>query len=641
MTAKITQLGKYTLSEQLGSGGFGTVYKATDSIGRNVAVKVLKPGWSDDPGAIERFRREAQVAGELFHSRIATIIDFDEAEGRLFLVMRYIDGIPLDKLIKEKGRIPWGPALQILEQAAEGLDYAHQRGFVHRDIKPANILVSAKEGAVLTDFGLVKAAVASGMSTSGVMIGTPQYIAPEIWEGKPAAPETDIYSLACVAYEMLTGQVLFAGVSPPEIMTKHMQSAPPLPQAWPPGVPPGIGDVLLRALQRDPAQRYASSAAFVLDLKKQEAGLRQQVDAQAQALVIDAEALLAKGELSQAQEKLSQAAGLAPDLPGITNLEKKLANAARLNGLYGEAVEHYELAQERARGVLAENPAYPDAKGIFPKLGLRGGQTPKATPQTVGVAKTAVKNAGTTKPAQENTDLRWQEKTMPYLLIVLGLATILFVGVGLIGVVAGIGLFWRKNWARRAGILFAGLLEGVSFATIFSLIGDMAIRQIDESQIFAYITISGIGCAVILLALYLIQILGGERLANWMGATPIRPAGIWIIFVAYLVSIIGIIPAILLLVRKPAARVWAQSYAIFLFIALPIVGVIAATNMKYYRYSWSADTGGMYDRGWNNGSGQIVTILITILFWALSMLTIRYLSKPEIRAYYENKEGQA
>jgi eukaryotic-like serine/threonine-protein kinase len=124
MTTK--NLGKYEVLEQLGSGGFGTVYKATDSIGRTVAVKVLKPGWSEDPATIERFRREAQAAGALFHNRIATIIDFDEFEGRYFPVMRYIDGISLDRLIKEKGRLGWQESLRILAEAAEELDYAHR-----------------------------------------------------------------------------------------------------------------------------------------------------------------------------------------------------------------------------------------------------------------------------------------------------------------------------------------------------------------------------------------------------------------------------------------------------------------------------------------------------------------------------------
>ncbi|TSA08637.1 MAG: serine/threonine protein kinase [Deltaproteobacteria bacterium] len=180
MTEKMNKLGKYEILEQIGTGGFGTVYKARDTIGRIVALKVLKPGWSEDSTAIERFRREALAAGSLFHPRIATILDFDETRGRLFLVIRYVEGTALDKVIKAKGRLTWEEAVRILSQVADGLEYAHAHGFIHRDIKPANIIVSEQEGAVLTDFGLVKAVQSSGLSSSGVMLGTPNYISPEI-----------------------------------------------------------------------------------------------------------------------------------------------------------------------------------------------------------------------------------------------------------------------------------------------------------------------------------------------------------------------------------------------------------------------------------------------------------------------------
>ncbi len=260
------QLGKYFLLEELGRGGFGTVYKANDSIGRTVAIKVLKPGWSDDPSTIERFRREAKTAGELFHSHIATIIDFDEFEGRLFLVMRYVDGISLDQFIEEKGHLDWDEAVHILGEVAGGLDYAHKRGFIHRDIKPANILVSENEGAVLTDFGLVKAAETSGLSTSGVMLGTPNYIAPEIWEGGKVTSATDEYSMACVFYEMITGEVLFTGESAPQIMTKHVLNRPQFPENWPEGVPLGVEEVLIKALDRDYEQRFNQITAFVSGL---------------------------------------------------------------------------------------------------------------------------------------------------------------------------------------------------------------------------------------------------------------------------------------------------------------------------------------------------------------------------------------
>lgn len=263
MNLLMTDLGKYVLHEQMGSGGFGHVYRATDTLGRTVAIKVLKPGWSDDPATIQRFQQEARAAGELFHPRIASILDFDQADGRLYLVMRYVDGLSLDRLLKEHGRLSWEETLRLVTEISEGLDYAHQRGFVHRDIKPANILISPEEGAVITDFGLVKALQSSGLSTSGVLMGTPHYMAPEIWQGQPVTPATDVYALACVCYEMLTGQVLFAGDSPPEVMTRHILHGPEFPTAWPPGTPAGIQAVLQRALARRPEERFGRAGELV------------------------------------------------------------------------------------------------------------------------------------------------------------------------------------------------------------------------------------------------------------------------------------------------------------------------------------------------------------------------------------------
>jgi serine/threonine protein kinase len=264
----LTRLGHYQIIAQIGHGGFGTVYKALDSLGRTVAIKVLSPGWTNDPAAIERFRREAQSAGELFHSHIATIMDFHENEGRLYLVMRYVEGTSLDQILKERPPLPWDEALSIVQDIAGALDHAHLKGYIHRDVKPANILVSARDGAVLTDFGLVKAAQSSGLSTTGVILGTPNYIAPEIWQGQDVSPATDIYSLACVFYEMITGTKLFAGDSSPQVMTRHMLTGPQFPEKWPAGVPEGIESVLRKGLDKEPLERYKSSGEFVQALSQ-------------------------------------------------------------------------------------------------------------------------------------------------------------------------------------------------------------------------------------------------------------------------------------------------------------------------------------------------------------------------------------
>ena len=264
---KLHKLGKYTVIEQIGDGNFGWVFKASDNLDRNVAIKVLKPCWADDPLALERFRREALITSHLYHNRIATIVEFDESEGRRFLVMRYVDGVSLDALIKKLGHLSWRQSLEIISQVAEGLDYAHQRGFIHRDITLNNIMISKTDGAVLTDFGLGRVAAMSRISSSGVVLGTPYYIAPETWNGKPASPATDVYSLACLASEMLSGQVLFSGQTTPEIMTKHILNSPKFPVSWPEDVPPGITAVLTNALEKDPANRCQTAGSFVSALK--------------------------------------------------------------------------------------------------------------------------------------------------------------------------------------------------------------------------------------------------------------------------------------------------------------------------------------------------------------------------------------
>src|SRR5512135_1661502 len=198
-------LGRYTIHAELGRGGFATVYRATDTtLERDVALKILKPGWTDDRKAVERFMREARVASRLDHPRIVTIYDVGEAEGRLYIAMKLLPGQALDRLIKSGGPLTWDRTLMIMMQVADALDYAHTQGLVHRDIKPANLIVDENDRVVLTDFGLVRGAEQASLSTgtTGGILGTPEYIPPEVWEGQPATRASDIYSLACVVFEM-------------------------------------------------------------------------------------------------------------------------------------------------------------------------------------------------------------------------------------------------------------------------------------------------------------------------------------------------------------------------------------------------------------------------------------------------------
>jgi len=267
---ELKRLGRYIIEAHLGSGAYADVYRAQDeALRRLVALKVLKPALIADEEAFGRFMQEAQVAAQLFHPQIATVLDVGQAEGYYFIAMRYVDGPTLEQLLAQNGPLPWEQAKAILIQIGQALGFAHGRGLVHRDVKPQNILVSPTEGAILTDFGLVRAMEASHMSTrTGALLGTPPYIAPEIWQGQTATAAADQYALGCVLYEMLMGRALFTGPSPWAILQRH-SSPPELPAQWPAGCPAELSKIMRRALAQSPGERYPDLAAFMAALPVQ------------------------------------------------------------------------------------------------------------------------------------------------------------------------------------------------------------------------------------------------------------------------------------------------------------------------------------------------------------------------------------
>ncbi len=270
----MTQLSKYTLHEQLGRGGYGTVYRATDNVLEvERAVKVLHPALAADLEFIERFKQEAKLSARLEHPRLVPVYDLGEDQGRFFQAMKYMPGGSLKQVLAQ-GPLPFDLALQILEQIAAALDFVHTRPepIIHRDIKPGNILFEAdpRESTVharLGDLGFAKAltsASSASMSATGGMIGTPAYMAPEVWRrGQAVGPAVDIYALACVFFEMITGSLLFPGDSPPEVMTMHVLEGPQFPEVWGDEVPSDIGGVLVKALNKNPDERYSSALELV------------------------------------------------------------------------------------------------------------------------------------------------------------------------------------------------------------------------------------------------------------------------------------------------------------------------------------------------------------------------------------------
>ena len=257
---------RYEILEKIGEGGFATVYRARDKkLDRLVALKELRSILLQDTGWVKRFRREAQTIARLDHPRIVTIHDVYETHERLFIVMRLVDGPGLDEHVARQGRLPWPEAVQIITAIAEGLDYAHSQGILHRDLKPANILLDSERGPLLSDFGLAKLVGENSLSTTGDIVGTPHYIAPEVWDGQGATHQSDIYALGCILYEMLTGEKVFKGETPPQVMMAHF-SPLTLPEVWPESVPPGVAEALKTATAREPGNRYATAGEMAQSL---------------------------------------------------------------------------------------------------------------------------------------------------------------------------------------------------------------------------------------------------------------------------------------------------------------------------------------------------------------------------------------
>ncbi len=258
---------RYELIEKIAEGGMARVYRGRDLLlKRTVAVKVLKDQMTGDAAFIRRFEREAQSAAALSHPHIVSIYDVGEQDGTYFMVMEYIDGKNLKEYIREKGRLPAPEAFRITRQIAEALEQAHKAGVIHRDIKPQNILFSREGNVKVTDFGIAIAGDGVTVTVGDEIIGSVQYIAPEQARGGLAGKQSDLYSLGIVFYEMVTGKVPFTGESPVAVAMKHIQE-----QIVPPGrlvsdLPGQLEQIILKAVQKDAAERYNSAQEILEDL---------------------------------------------------------------------------------------------------------------------------------------------------------------------------------------------------------------------------------------------------------------------------------------------------------------------------------------------------------------------------------------
>ena len=254
-----------TIDGILGRGGMGIVYKALQlELDRTVAVKVIAPEYAENAAFRERFRREARLAAAIDHPNVLPIYQAGEAEGRLFLVMRYVIGVDLHELIARRGSLDPAQAVSVAGEVAAALDAAHSRGLIHRDVKPSNVLMEAFEGGAdrvyLTDFGLTRSmAVSAGLTATGVFVGTADYAAPEQINAQPLDARVDVYALGCVLYQALTGSIPFPRDSEVAKLYAHLSEPPPLPSSQVAGLPPMLDDVVVRALAKDREDRYMSA----------------------------------------------------------------------------------------------------------------------------------------------------------------------------------------------------------------------------------------------------------------------------------------------------------------------------------------------------------------------------------------------
>jgi eukaryotic-like serine/threonine-protein kinase len=260
--------GRYELQELVGSGGMSNVFRAHDRLlERSVAIKILHEQFGRDDDYVERFRREARAVAQLAHPNIVTVIDRGEEDGRQYIVFEYIEGENLKALVANGG-LPVDEALGYTLQVAHALDFAHKRGLVHRDVKPQNVLLNDEGQAKVTDFGIARSLDVQGVTQTGTVLGTSDYIAPEQARGDKVDQKTDIYSLGTVLYELLTGEVPYEGDNFVVVAMRHVNDPVPSVRDHRPEVPYRLDHVVRRAMAKDPEDRFVSMEELVRELEK-------------------------------------------------------------------------------------------------------------------------------------------------------------------------------------------------------------------------------------------------------------------------------------------------------------------------------------------------------------------------------------
>ena len=278
--------GRFEILASLGQGGMGVVYKARDrSLDEVVAIKVLRPDFARDPIMEHRFKSEIRLARRVRHRNVCAIHDFGETGGLLYISMEFVEGIDLKRVVRERGALPLARACDVIVQVASGLQAVHDAGIIHRDLKTPNIMLEPSGVARLMDFGIAKMEHAEGgMTVTGQVVGTPEYMSPEQAQGHKIDARTDVYSLGVVTYEVLTGHVPFRGETPISTILKHIHDPPPLDGPPADRLSPALREVLRRTLAKNPEERPPTASAFAEAIRDAERPSRRQNPVSTEAL---------------------------------------------------------------------------------------------------------------------------------------------------------------------------------------------------------------------------------------------------------------------------------------------------------------------------------------------------------------------
>jgi serine/threonine-protein kinase len=260
--------GRYDIESELGAGGMGIVYKAYDrTLDDAVAIKVLRgDALAQDATLGDRFKQEIRLARKITHKNILRTHDFGEVDGLRYLSMEYVRGITLKHLLSQNRLLPTAAGLRIARQICSGLAAAHAAGVIHRDIKPQNILIEPNGGVKIMDFGIARLSEDKGMTATGVVVGTPDYISPEQARGVALDQRTDVYSAGIVFYEIFSGTLPFEGESSLAVVLKHIQEAPPPIESKNAAIDPKIARIIMKSIEKDPDRRYQSMNEVARDL---------------------------------------------------------------------------------------------------------------------------------------------------------------------------------------------------------------------------------------------------------------------------------------------------------------------------------------------------------------------------------------